>query len=277
MNSLNCQYRANKKAWMTSVLFDEYVRSFDQMMHGRRVLLVVDNCPAHPRNIEGLRNVELFFLPPNMTSKIQPCDAGIIRAFKMHYRRRFYCKILEGYEVGQSDPGKINVLDAINLAIPAWTIDVRKETIANCFRHCKIRSASDVARNLDESTFDEETQDLETMINQCGYRNKMDIDNLMNYPGENEACSEVQSLKDIVGTIIENNAEDDGEDDTVSLEPVTRKEALMASNTLHNFMIRYKKTTPELLDAIRKVRDELQIDLNFKGKQTTIESYFNRV
>ncbi|KAH1256564.1 CENP-B 2 [Glycine max] len=124
MNSLDCQYQANKKAWMTSVLFDEYVCSFDQMMHGRRVLLVVDNCPAHPRNIEGLRNVELFFLPPNMTSKIQPCDAGIIRAFKIHYHRRFYRKILEGYEVGQSDPGKINVLDAINLAIPAWTIDV---------------------------------------------------------------------------------------------------------------------------------------------------------
>ncbi|KAH1232856.1 ARS-binding protein 1 [Glycine max] len=246
-------------------------------MYGRRVLLVVDNCPAHPRNIEGLRNVELFFLPPNMTSKIQPCDAGIIRAFKMHYHRRFCRKILEGYKVGQSDPGKINVLDAINSAIPAWMIGVRKETIANCFRHYKIRSASDVARNLDESTFDEETQDLETMINQCGYRNKMNIDNLMNYPGENEACSEVQSLEDIVGTIIENNAEDDGEDDTVSLEPVTQKEALMASNTLRNFMIQFKNTTPKLLDAIRKVRDELQIDLNFKGKQTTIESYFNRV
>ncbi|KAH1190680.1 ARS-binding protein 1 [Glycine max] len=158
-----------------------------------------------------------------------------------------------------------------------WTIDVRKETISNCFRHCKIRSASDVARNLDESTFDEETQDLETMINQCGYRNKMDINNLMNYPGENEACSEVQSLEDIVSTIIENNAEDDDEDDTMSLEFVMRKEALMASNILHNFMIQYKNTTPELLDAIRKVRDELQIDLNFKGKQTTIESYFNRV
>ncbi|AES87014.1 hypothetical protein MTR_4g019100 [Medicago truncatula] len=170
-----------------------------------------------------------------------------------------------------------NVLDAINLAIPAWTIDVRKETIANCFRHCKIRSASDVVGNLDESTFDEETQDLQTMINQCGYRNKMNIDNLMNYPGENEACSEVQSLEDIVRTIIENNAEDDNEDDTVSLEPVTRKEALMASNTLHNFMIQYKNTTPQLLDAIRKVRDELQTDLNFKGKQTTIESYFNKL
>jgi len=48
--------------------------------------------------------------------------------------------------------------------------------------------------------------------------------------------------------------------------------------------IQYKNTTPglldairNLLDAIRKVRDELQTDLNFKGKQTTIESYFNRV
>ena len=61
------------------------------------------------------------------------------------------------------------------------------------------------------------------------------------------------------------------------MEPVTRKEALMASNIIHNFMIQYKNTTPELLDAIRKVRDELQMDLNFKGKQTTIESYFNSV
>lgn len=70
-----------------------------------------------------------------------------------------------------------------------------------------------------------------------------------------------------MGTIIENNAEDEDEDDTVSLELVTRKEALMASNTLHKFMIQYKNITPELLDVIRKVGDELQIDLNFKGNR----------
>ena len=102
-------------------------------MHGRRILFVVDNCPTHPRNIEGLQNVELLFLPPNMTSKIQPCDAGIIRAFEMHYLRRFYYRILEGYELRQSDPGKINVLDAINLAVSTWAVNVQQETIANCF------------------------------------------------------------------------------------------------------------------------------------------------
>ncbi|MBA0631687.1 hypothetical protein Godav_000539 [Gossypium davidsonii] len=34
----------------------------------RKVLLTVDNCPAHPKVIECLRNVELFFLPPNSTN-----------------------------------------------------------------------------------------------------------------------------------------------------------------------------------------------------------------
>ncbi|MBA0796026.1 hypothetical protein Gohar_006829 [Gossypium harknessii] len=36
-------------------------------MTGRKVLLTVDNCPSYPKVIEGLRNVELFLLPPNST------------------------------------------------------------------------------------------------------------------------------------------------------------------------------------------------------------------
>ncbi|MBA0798197.1 hypothetical protein Gohar_008811 [Gossypium harknessii] len=36
-------------------------------MTGRRMLPIVDNFPAHPKVIKGLRNVELFFLPPNST------------------------------------------------------------------------------------------------------------------------------------------------------------------------------------------------------------------
>ena len=70
------------------------------------------------------------------------------------------------------------------------------------------------------------------------------------------------SLEEIVDTIIENNAEDEAEDDTVSMEVVTRKEALLASKTLQNFMLQFQNATPELLDAIRKIRDELQQDLN---------------
>ncbi|KAK2645787.1 hypothetical protein Ddye_020982 [Dipteronia dyeriana] len=68
-------------------------------MNGGKVLLIVENYPAHPNVIEGLTNVDIFFLPPNTTSKIQPCDAEIIRALKIHYRRHFYSSILEGYKI----------------------------------------------------------------------------------------------------------------------------------------------------------------------------------
>ena len=84
--------------------------------------------------------------------------------------------------------------------------------------------------------------------------------------GESDTCLEVQSLEEIVDTIEKSNVDDEVEDDTIPLEPVTRKETLIASRTLHNFMVQFEKTTPELLDAIRKVRDELQLDLNFKKK-----------
>uniref|UniRef100_A0A0V0GFE3 Putative ovule protein n=1 Tax=Solanum chacoense TaxID=4108 RepID=A0A0V0GFE3_SOLCH len=54
---------------------------------------------------------------------------------------------------------------------------------------------------------------------------------------------------------------DDKVDDTIPLKPITRKETL-PSRTLHNFMVQLEKTTRKLLDAIRKVRDKLQLDLN---------------
>ncbi|GKF81012.1 CENP-B homolog protein 2-like protein, partial [Tanacetum coccineum] len=54
LNSLNCEYHANKRAWMTGVLFEEYVRQLDKKMVGRKILLIVDNCPAHPRNLHKL-------------------------------------------------------------------------------------------------------------------------------------------------------------------------------------------------------------------------------
>ncbi|MBA0624748.1 hypothetical protein Godav_010042 [Gossypium davidsonii] len=53
---------------------------------------------------------------------------------KIYYRRPFYSSILEGYEKGEINPEKINVLDAIRDIINfAWNIYVKPTTIANCF------------------------------------------------------------------------------------------------------------------------------------------------
>jgi hypothetical protein len=90
INNLPMMYRNNNKAWITITLFQEWLKEFDyqiaQKHGGQRVLLFFDNCTSH--KLEGLvlPHVEVCFLPPNTTSKIQPMDAGIIMSFKKHYR-----------------------------------------------------------------------------------------------------------------------------------------------------------------------------------------------
>ena len=83
-------YRNNAKAWMLITIFQEWLREFDRQVAqkhgGQRVLLLLDNCTSHKVENLSLPHVEIHFLPPNTTSKIQPMDAGIIMSFKKHYR-----------------------------------------------------------------------------------------------------------------------------------------------------------------------------------------------
>lgn len=81
-----------------------------------------------------------MFLPLNSTSKIQPCDAGIIRNFEGYYRQRFTRLLLKRIEDCVLEPEKISLLDGIVNAVVAWSIDVKPQTIANCFKHCKIKT-----------------------------------------------------------------------------------------------------------------------------------------
>lgn len=58
----------------------------------------------------------------------------------MYYCRRFYRGILNRYELGESNPSKINFLDVNNVAVSAWKFNCKKETITNCFQHNKFCS-----------------------------------------------------------------------------------------------------------------------------------------
>ncbi|MBA0763834.1 hypothetical protein Gotri_013235 [Gossypium trilobum] len=40
---------------MIGLLFQDFVRWFGARMTGRKVLLIVDNCPAHPKLLKQLR------------------------------------------------------------------------------------------------------------------------------------------------------------------------------------------------------------------------------
>ena len=50
VKTLPVDYRFNKKAWMTSDIFSDWIRKLDKRFHAQRrnVLMFVDNSPAHP-------------------------------------------------------------------------------------------------------------------------------------------------------------------------------------------------------------------------------------
>jgi len=116
-----------------------WLKSLDiKMRHQERnIVLLVDNFSGHyvqytPRNIQ----VEFFEL--NLTAFVQPCDAGIIRCLKAHYRQEFCFRALELEEAGERDIYKINLLEAMLLAKRAWTA-VTQDTISHCWNHTKIQ------------------------------------------------------------------------------------------------------------------------------------------
>jgi hypothetical protein len=46
----------------------------------------------------GLSNMTLVFLPPNVTSIVQPLDQGIIASFKIQYKKKRFRWVLLQYD-----------------------------------------------------------------------------------------------------------------------------------------------------------------------------------
>lgn len=135
VKKLPVDYDANKSAWMTTIIFNEWLRNWDnELKHD--ILLLVDNCTAHEVNVL-LKHINVVFLPPNTTALIQPCDQGIIRTFKAYYRHEMRARILEELEdkeciTANELAKKINLLEALHLMVMSWN-RISPATIKNCF------------------------------------------------------------------------------------------------------------------------------------------------
>ncbi|GKA61000.1 hypothetical protein Tco_0760407 [Tanacetum coccineum] len=68
---------------------------------------------------------------------------------------------------------------------------------------------------------------------------------------------------------------DEEDDESSTMEPPSRNEAIKAAITLNNFLLSYEKTTPECcLPMLRKLRDEIQGEIDFNKTKDSIESFF---
>ena len=75
---------------MTSEIFETVLGKLNRKLvfENRKVILFLDNAICHPESMDDkFSNIKIVFLPKNTTSRIQPLDAGIIRNFKVKYRK----------------------------------------------------------------------------------------------------------------------------------------------------------------------------------------------
>jgi hypothetical protein len=65
-STLSVDYYANKTAWTTSGTFVQFLRSFNNRMNGRKVILLLDNFSAHEVAVnkvggeDALKNVKII-------------------------------------------------------------------------------------------------------------------------------------------------------------------------------------------------------------------------
>lgn len=191
VEALGIKWRANKKAWMVTEIMVEWLQWFDNLMAGRKVILLLDNFSAHEYAVaelealpygSGLMNTEICWLPPNTTSRLQPLDQGIITSFKARYRKYWIAFMLEQHDIGVDPLQSINVLKTVQWCIRAWD-EVTAKTITNCWSYSKINLTPSPILVEDEAT-NELRQHLLQLQQSDRVRQIMDVNSLLNLSEE---------------------------------------------------------------------------------------------
>lgn len=279
---LPVDYTANKKAWMTAEIFEREIRKWDKTLdkQNRQILLLVDNCPAHSA-VPNLNNIKLVFLPPNVTSVLQPMDQGVIRSFKAHFRRLLVLLLIEQREKStiNSCNVKISMLEAIRLMSDAWN-SVSMLTIKNCFKksgllECELEELFDEEDNLPLSEW-LKTRNLKDFQACEEIDNFVDIDDDVATSG---LPTDTEIIRDISRGLrakdVSDNEDSDDDIDDLATESITWTQAESALDILTKFVESRSVTTEKTFKLISDLRNNFKEIKYSCSTQTKINDFFS--
>ena len=275
-NRLPAIYKSNKKAWMNTILFKEWIYWLDNQVK-RPIILLMDNFKAHSTNY-NLKNIKTLLLPPNTTAKLQPLDAGIIHAFKAHYRKLYGLQLLQDLNKNEAKIGQINILNALFLASEAWE-SVNKTTIFNCFKHTGLFRQY----NPQNSELDQEMQALQDSLQeiqlQLPMAIRMDINTLLNHPLEAARSEEGLTDTDIIDLVSQEEEEIIPENQQEIVPAINTSTAIQHIKELQQFVLQKLENdekAKELSIQLQKFLISLHSDQQKKAKQTKILDFFSK-
>lgn len=127
--SIPVHWKTNNKSRMTACLFEDWFTNIfceevkeyclDQSIPFK-ILLLVDNAPSHPVNLDQLNpNVKVMFMAPNTTALVQPMDQGVIVTFKKYYLKYMFKQMLA--RAADKQMHDYSITDAMRNISKAWT------------------------------------------------------------------------------------------------------------------------------------------------------------
>ncbi|KAJ3544961.1 hypothetical protein NMY22_g2609 [Coprinellus aureogranulatus] len=284
-------YRNNAKAWMTSEIYQQWLLDWDAELEkeGRKVILLQDNFSGHipPSN---LRNIRVVNFEPNLTSKLQPLDQGIIRCFKAHYRAAYIRRAIDRYDEGITAAKiyEIDQLEAMRLADTAWD-EVDATTIKNCWKKAgilpevqAISSEVEGVTRAERGLTDALDQLQSTGVLQPS--NRMEIDLLLSPPDENPNVDHAD-VQEIFETVMEAkaarealdiNGGDDAEEEPLSDVP-SPAEVQKAISTITSHLLASDEPYARKLEGLlSQMRRDLRLEQTRALRSTKVTDFFHR-
>lgn len=272
-SNLPVQYNANKKAWMTANIFEEWLKVWDCKLrqNRRKIILFIDNCTAHPAHL-NLRNIKLKFFPPNTTAVSQPMDQGIIKNLKIHYKRYLLRRKIVSIE--NKMEFTFNLLDALHLLRRAWD-DVTAETINRCFEKAKFITNRDLIEDDVQIDNAELIESWELLIKNAEIEKSIALNDYI-HADNDIITSGLLSLNDIVASLTEtsssseeNNEMEIKEEELIS---ISNKEAQKALDIVRRY-VEKNFNDPKVLKLVDNLDDALIIQSRKEMKQKSLFDY----
>ena len=194
-------------------------------------------------------------------------DAGIIAAFKRHYRRFHIQNAVDRDDRGEENIFKVDQLTAMKWSLAAWK-EITPTTISNCFQHTGL---FDNGASNDDPVEQAVENELVTALNGLLLRNPMPVDELLNNEAEQEAGHVELTDEEIINlvqaeeeTVIE-NAEEESEPITFSKDKKLEGIAVVLS-----MLDLTDKTDQIVRSRLRSLQNDLR---HQKTRQTTLDSW----
>ncbi|XP_056648741.1 jerky protein homolog-like [Diorhabda sublineata] len=294
---LPCNYYSHPKAWMNQAIFKEWffqdfvpsVKKF-QEENGlpKKAVLLLDNAPSHPsestlKTEDGL--IFVTYLPPNVTSLIQPMDQGVISSLKRRYKKIFLRFLLQENCVdSMKDLLKMwTIKDAIFAVCDAWE-NLPSSTLRLCW-----------AKILDQEYGEEDNMDEHDVVQTCLELSRsipdfinVDRNDIVDWlqKDENEEGFEIQTDSDIVAHYLSSDTlstsqlpdseEIDSDTDNCfgpTEEKIQPTKAMEAIDILLNLCEQENFDLNDVI-SLRKIKTEVRKVIANRKKQKLITSYF---